>query len=237
MTKRPERILFALLLSLVACQTTESSTTPTDPGLLAQVRLAVSSTCITHSDRGGYTTNVRAIRDFEIADIDYGPEGWLRAEVVTRGIRDVVYVRPWDLLTVCGANDWRGAKPFFDSPQSYAEAIGQPWSRLDIEDGGGGWQSRRVTVDWDGYRKAMEGWLFYRPSGRRGQLQASLPDGEGSCSGIYETLSESEQNWSIACSNGLSASGKTDLLGRGKGAVGVGIDGQGRMVTFTLAGS
>ena len=226
-----------LFLGLAACQTTRDPPEATDPELLEKARAFIAARCVIREAVGGYVRHRHKMRDIDIFDIDYGHDSWLRVDMSTRRLRSYSYVRQRDALVVCSADDWYLGLTFYETPQAYAEATGRPWLGLATETAKSGWQSRRITVQWEGYSDAMAGWLFYRPQGKGGTIDARLPDGEGLCRGEYEHSSPTTQDWTIACDNGLSANGTTALHGAGKGATGSGTDAQGRAVTFTIAGN
>ncbi len=226
----------ALAIGLAACGPAREPPEAVDPQLLSDVRALIAANCISQDvPTGEGEGEDRAIpRDLDIADIDYGSDGWVRANVTNRGIRDFVYVRRRDAVVVCGSDSWYLERPFFETPQAYVEATGWTWQDQVAVSKDGGWQSRRIALQWEGYSEDFAGWIFARPGGEGGTIEALLPDGKGLCRGAYEQTSSASQAWTVSCANGLSASGHGMLHEAGQGASGLGTDSEGRMVTFTI---
>ena len=223
----------ALAIALAACGPTREPPEAVDPQLFSDVRALIAANCITQEvpeaegqgqgEGGEGAADVKIPRDLDIADIDYGSDGWVRADVTNRGIRDFVYVRRRDAVVVCGSDSWYLERPFFETPQAYVEATGWTWQDQVTVSKEGGWQSRRITLQWEGYSADFAGWIFARPGGEGGTIEALLPDGKGLCRGAYEQTSTASQ-----------ASGHGMLHEAGQGASGLGTDSEGRMVTFTI---
>jgi len=95
---------------------------------------------------------------------------------------------------------------------------------------------RPITVSWEGYSDHVAGTVNIKAKGGKGAVSMALPDGEGTCTGQYSYASNNtgKGSWAVACTNGLAASGSLKALGKAKGAVGEGIDTQGRKVKFTV---
>jgi len=98
-------------------------------------------------------------------------------------------------------------------------------------------QTRPIAVEWEGYKDLVAGHIEYETNGKQATIWATLPNNEGRCTGRSELTSRQQGIWSVACTNGLAASGSFEGFGAGKGASGVGIDTQGRKVRFTLGGA
>ena len=64
----------------------------------------------------------------------------------------------------------------------------------------------------------------------------TLPEQLGVCKGTYLMTENHTGVWSIACNNGMSASGTLIAYGSGKGSSGEGLDEDGNPVKFTMGG-
>jgi hypothetical protein len=91
-----------------------------------------------------------------------------------------------------------------------------------------------VALEWEGFGKLIAGTIEYRVNKGSGKLAASLPNGIGECAGTYQYNKQQSGTWSVACTNGLSASGTMKAFGPHKGAEGQGTDIKGRKVRFTV---
>ena len=124
MTKR----LFAVILvGLAACQTTTMPSEATDPKILEWVQRFVSTACVTNVDRDGYDTNQRKIEEVGIADVDYGADGWIRADIMVRGVRDNVYVQKSGDAYTCGRKNWKRDVEFYQTIEEYEAAMNRTW--------------------------------------------------------------------------------------------------------------
>jgi hypothetical protein len=91
-----------------------------------------------------------------------------------------------------------------------------------------------VAIEWEGFANLIAGTIEYRVNKGSGKLAANLPNGIGECSGTYQYNKQQSGTWSVACTNGLSASGTMKAFGPHKGAEGEGTDIKGRKVRFTV---
>lgn len=92
-------------------------------------------------------------------------------------------------------------------------------------------------MSWEGYDKLIAGEITLDQSSNGGTVSTTLPDGDGTCSGQYQMQDRTSGTWSLACTNGMAASGTLKAYGSGKGSSGEGIDAKGNKVTYTVGGS
>lgn len=102
-----------------------------------------------------------------------------------------------------------------------------------------------MAISWDGVWELLSGKLSYTEEGtlgqvRDGKIKARLPSGEAECNGVwrlssgkYGTSTPPTGTWSIACTNGLAASGEYTSHEPGRGS-GIGEDTQGRRVKISF---
>ena len=136
--------------------------------------------------------------------------------------------RDWD------AQEAKAAKP--PRPSTGAAATDRPQ-----QDSEASLRSVPLAARWEGRYELAAGQLFYDPQGPTGRIQLRLPDG-ADCngtwrwsSGKYGTSELPKGVWSVACSDGSTASGNyvSDKPGSGTGE---GQDGQGRKIKLTYGG-
>jgi hypothetical protein len=94
--------------------------------------------------------------------------------------------------------------------------------------------TRPIALRWDGYASLVSGTLSLVDGATRGSINAALPGGDGQCTGAFEYTAANAGNWSVLCSNGMSATGTFEAFGRGKGSAGKGKDLKGNTVEFTV---
>lgn len=158
---------------------------------------------------------------------------------------------PWDYCTgnsiriaiqACEANSVTECKTYavgerivWDGPVTQASKV-NPSSPIKSSRGKGtsSVQTRPIAVEWEGYVELIAGIIGYREADRGGVVRMQLPSNDGQCTGNYQLFGHSEGTWSVACTNGLAASGTFKGFGAGKGASGSGTDVQGRKVRWTV---
>jgi hypothetical protein len=94
--------------------------------------------------------------------------------------------------------------------------------------------TRPIALRWDGYANLVSGTLSLVDGATRGSINAALPGSDGQCTGAFEYTAANAGNWSVLCSNGMSATGTFEAFGRGKGSAGKGKDLKGNTVEFTV---
>ena len=94
--------------------------------------------------------------------------------------------------------------------------------------------TRPIALRWDGYASLVSGTLSLVDGATRGSINAALPGGDGQCTGAFEYTTANVGNWSVLCSNGMSATGTFEAFGRGKGSADKGKDLKGNAVEFTV---
>lgn len=95
--------------------------------------------------------------------------------------------------------------------------------------------SRPIAIKWEGYPSLIAGTATIRAKGESGEMTMTLPNNDGRCTGSYRGTNQG--TWSVACTNGLAASGTYQMRGAGLGSTGTGKDTKGRLVEFTVGGA
>ena len=95
--------------------------------------------------------------------------------------------------------------------------------------------TRPIAVRWEGYPSLIAGTVQIREKEKTGEVSMVLPNNDGKCVGAYQG-ENNQGTWSVACTNGLAASGTFRLNGQGIGSTGAGKDTKGRSVEFTVGG-
>ncbi len=96
--------------------------------------------------------------------------------------------------------------------------------------------SRPIAMNWEGYSKLIAGTVTLNQNKKSDSVAMTLPNGDGTCTGNYTMQNNTAGVWSLACSNGMAASGTLTAYGQGKGSSGEGVDTKGKKVTYTLGG-
>ena len=166
-------------------------------------------------------------------------QGWVKAEVQVQGVWDSIYYHEARNLLMCGEREWQklsdtSSVQFADVQAStQASAISIPPAPATPEPS----DQRPVAFRWEGEANLLSGVVTLQDQGRKGNIKAQLPSGQGSCTGVYEFGDRVGGQWAVSCTNGLSAVGKFQALGTGRGSVGTGTDTKGRRVEFTVGGT
>ncbi len=95
---------------------------------------------------------------------------------------------------------------------------------------------RSFSAKWAGYDDMIAGTMTILEGKDGGTVAFQLPRSEGACQGGFLFGPKGIGTWSAACSNGITATGTFEGLGRDKGAHGSGTDSKGRAITFTIGG-
>jgi len=98
------------------------------------------------------------------------------------------------------------------------------------------WERRSIAVQWTGISELIAGEISIQQGKQNGRIKLTLPKARGLCDGTYAMTERRKGAWSIACTNGVSASGTMVAYGSGKGSSGEGQDDKGRTVKFTVGG-
>ena len=93
---------------------------------------------------------------------------------------------------------------------------------------------RPIAVRWEGYDELFAGKIEHTNAQKLGDFSIKLPRNEGTCAGKYQFNEASTGTWSVACTNGLAASGTLMGFGSGNGSSGEGWDASGKSVKFTI---
>lgn len=99
------------------------------------------------------------------------------------------------------------------------------------------WKKRPIAIQWDGVSDLIAGDLYYKSKKQNGRIKLTLPGSRGQCSGSYKIATRDSGVWSIACTEGMTASGTMVVYGAGNGSSGDGRDNNGRAVKFTVGGA
>jgi hypothetical protein len=168
--------------------------------------------------------------------------GWIKAEMQYANVWDSVFHQKSTGTVICGDMSWQksaGSKsiqfteigiaartlPLAPVAEKKAAAESPPLRRDDV---------RPIALRWDGYSRLISGTVLLVPGGQRGSIIASLPDADGTCSGIFEYTSTRAGQWAMSCTTGLAASGKFEALDNARGLTGSGTDTKGNSVAFTV---
>ena len=180
---------------------------------------------------------------------DFGPSNWAASHWHKDNIgaypEKAAYIK--DLAA--WAREWRSkvksgfeGKPMPDTAKRAAvspekrETPNKPDLRSVGTSGFQGWESRPIAVRWEGIGELVAGTLALQQGKRRGQMAMTLPRGDGKCEGTYALAAQRRGTWSVACTNGLTASGTFEAFGTGQGSAGKGTDNKGRSLRFTVGG-
>ena len=90
----------------------------------------------------------------------------------------------------------------------------------------------RVTVDWEGETGPLLGTLSAPEYGHAGPLSITLRSIDRECAGTFRTLRTPRGVWSVACEDGLTASGTLYRYGIRHALVGNGLDSNGNEIDF-----
>jgi|GEM_PF-420388 len=188
------------------------------------------------------------IEAIEVLKIMNAGNGWQKAWIqVSRGGGNVYYNLEKDRV-VCGDINWRkfksdrnhlGRKIRWSTGKSpYAKATSNKATRNEAlnTQPSTKHEFRPIAVKWEGYTEMFAGKIELEWSKEDGNLSIVLPNNEGTCNGRYQFSEKRKGTWSVACTNGLAASGVMQGYGSGNGSSGEGTDIHGKKVTFTLGG-
>ncbi|MRG73510.1 hypothetical protein GH722_17200 [Alphaproteobacteria bacterium HT1-32] len=208
----------------------------------------VGNKCVIVRSRDNAPSYRRFEEEIQVYSIQYAESGWVRFDVAANGIRGNIYYYPDREEVVCGSDNWRKREiPFRQiSASEYQQKFKGYWGESGAET-----QTRTtgavndstkpsdidvrsIAVIWEGVSDLLAGTVEMRRSGRQGTLKVSIPDQSAECIGSYQMQSAGSGIWSVACDNGLTASGDIEALGAGKGAKGTGRDSNMRKLTFTV---
>ena len=93
---------------------------------------------------------------------------------------------------------------------------------------------RDIVVAWEGFLDSAVGTLNWERSGSEGSARLKISENGSSCMSTFKNVGASSGLWSIACGGGHVASGSMTFLGKDRGAIGVGLDGEDHTVSFKL---
>ncbi|KIM00095.1 hypothetical protein CCC_02883 [Paramagnetospirillum magnetotacticum MS-1] len=92
---------------------------------------------------------------------------------------------------------------------------------------------RPLAFEWEGHLGLLAGTVTY--SLESTNIAVTLPNGQGGCTGFAGKTPTGD--WSLSCTNGLTAAGTYTANADGKGSTGSGLDNQGRKIKFSVGGS
>jgi len=186
--------------------------------------------------------DIRFSESAEVRRLYRSDSGWVKAEIVANAVWDSVYYQEAKGTLVCGEKNWQkldhsnaikfvsvdrrdGSAEVSVNTAPAARSAGPKKLTDDV---------RPIALRWDGYLKLISGTAHLSDRGLKGNVKATLPGGEGECSGLFEFTGSSSGQWAVACTNGLSATGTFESFGSGKGSAGIGTDAKGNRVEFTV---
>ena len=249
MRKHSIKFSFLAISTLIGCASdlrTDESIAPRDRAMAVRISELTQKQCTHFKYDPG--TGRKLFGDNQFAELPsvkklhYSTQGWVKAEILADGVWDSTYYLSGSDKIICGEKGWQA---YADSnsvifselksskvnlPSGPAEIpIGDQVVKLKTNE-----IIRPIAIQWQNYSGPISGLVTINENGRRGTIKASLPTGEGDCAGIYETNNLKSGHWAISCANGLTATGTLELLGAGKGSTGIGTDGKGGKIAFTV---
>jgi hypothetical protein len=93
---------------------------------------------------------------------------------------------------------------------------------------------RVIAIKWEGFDSLIIGKVILKANQSTANFEISLPQNIGQCTGISEITKSPIGIWTLACNNGLTATGTFEALGSGRGAVGKGIDSKGKFIEYKI---
>jgi len=93
---------------------------------------------------------------------------------------------------------------------------------------------RLSDIEWEGVFALNDYPAKLLQTGPGGYSFALFPEPVGSCNSLYELTGARAGTWELVCENNHSASGTFETLTGGAGSIGIGLDNQGRAVTFRV---
>lgn len=227
----------ALTLAITGCATdlrTSGTLSPEDTRIAGRVAEAVQRKCIHYRYAEGATPqktsgDLKFSAPPQIRRLFTSPTGWAKAEFFGDGVWSNVYYHEASDRIACGDALWQtntsNAGVVFTEVRPVGAARPASVAIATI---------RPLAVQWDAQGGLLSGTVRLVEQGRRGTIQVDLPEGRGSCTGAHEMQADGRGVWSVACSNGATASGTFQALGAGKGSTGSGADAKGGKVQFTI---
>jgi hypothetical protein len=225
----------------------DPSLNSTDRSLASRVAELASGRCTTHSydpiTEDKRTDDVKVSGSVAVKRLYRSASGWIKAEVVANSVWDNVYLFEKNGSLVCGEKNWQKlsdaatitfldvGKPPTLSTAAISTEPNVPRA-LDVSV-----SVRPIALRWEGYANLISGTVKLIDGGKRGNITATLPGGEGRCSGIYEFARANSGHWALSCTNNLSATGTFEASGAGKGSTGRGKDARGNLVEFSVGGT
>jgi len=212
------------------------------PERIAQEVATNCSTGYVHAIPGMRNMNkIKNPMSVEVLRIVNSDDGWVKAWVKDGMIDGNIYYHLEKNTVICGDINWKkysGKGTAFNKLRKieWVTITPTPQAPKATVETGVKSDFRPIAVSWEGYDKMFAGKIKLKWQGRNGELKITLPDGEGTCSGAYQFGSDRKGMWSVACTNGLAASGAMQGYGSGNGSSGEGADIKGRKVTFTMGG-
>ncbi len=241
-------LLFAATTLLYGCLATTDLATDTnisfeDRQLANQMSLLLQQRCTRHTyiqtTREKTSGDMRIYKKPQIKRLFKSPSGWVKAEASVDGVWDSIYFFKSTGQLICGERNW------LDFPNSRSiefVEIGKEEKNLPVlnttmpDFNLSTREVRAVAIKWDGYSTLISIQASIDQSQRAGKISGSLPNNDGTCSGVFESTQGSKGIWTVSCTNGMSASGVYEAFGHGKGSSGYGKDTLGRSVQFTISG-
>ena len=93
---------------------------------------------------------------------------------------------------------------------------------------------RALALSWEGYENLIAGSLKFDEKNYKGNINFSLPNGDGTCEGNYILQDNGKGTWNLSCSNNMGAAGTLKWKKDG-GLTGSGKDFNDKKVKFTVS--
>lgn len=224
-------IILLSAIMLAACQTT-GQTTNVDPQEAELARSLISESCAVTKTKGSNETSRQAeAQQIAVMSIRDRHDGWRAIDAAMQGFRDNIYFNRKAGQVICGGKNWH---TFTSTAGAYTPSTSKILQALPEYQARG--FERSIAVSWEGRPELFAGTIREVGTGETGTVAIVLPNNEGNCSGGYTATGRTTGHWTIDCTNGLNAKGTYTAFGDGKGASGIGVDNQGRKVTYTIGG-
>ena len=93
---------------------------------------------------------------------------------------------------------------------------------------------RALALSWQGYEDLIAGSLKFDEKNYMGNINLTLPNGDGTCDGSYILQDNGRGTWNLSCSNNMGAAGTLKWKKDG-GVTGMGRDFNDNKVKFTIS--
>jgi hypothetical protein len=243
-------LLAAFVVGFAGCASVDLATDPAltsvDRQLASTMAELTQRICTHHTYEEGSNRKLSGDMKFHAAPsvkrLYRSDTGWVKADLQYGNVWDSVYHLKSTGTTVCGEIQWQkfsNSKAVQFTEIGISEKTLQTASVIEKKAAVEPAPTRQddvrpIALRWDGYSRLISGTVLLLPGGQRGSIRASLPDADGTCTGIFEFTSAKGGQWAMSCTTGLAASGKFEALENARGLTGSGTDTKGNAVAFTV---